>query len=203
MTGDDRRRHESRLSTALVVVALAVLLVAAALIGRAVATSSAEFAATADLGPSRLGTATLDIELGTSSAGFEAANLAPGDRVSGILVVTNVGTLPARLGINGASTGGPLAEWLRFDFWTAAGGCEVGPPDLLASGVAVSTEPVVVVATGSDRVRLAPGDTAELCLGATLDLQSPNAVQGAEMVLELTVTAEHDLEATPTTEAGP
>ncbi len=164
--------------------------------------SSATFADSELIGVNRLGAATLDLEVGNLDVDLEATNLAPGDEVTGTLELVNAGDLPLRYALTASSSGGLLADWLRWDVWAGTCAASPGASGLVAEGlqIGVSRRAVVGdVATGAqpgDRT-LAVGASETLCLQATLPIAAPNEVQGAITTIDLAVVAEHDLGAQP------
>lgn len=180
---------------------LAVLIVGIPLmIWLASANSSASFSDAEVMNDNRLGASTLDIEVGSAEAVFDARNLAPGDTVSGHLDVANVGTLPLTLSVSATSSDGVLADWLLFSVWTVEGSCL--PDDLatdrgqpLAVDLRISGSGTGSLGSG-EPIRLAPGEGLVLCLGAALPLEAGNEVQGQQLGVNLVLDAVHDLEAT-------
>lgn len=192
-----RDRRVAAVLVALVALAVAVLPLGLWLFS---ARSSATFSDTEILEDNRLGAATLDIEVGSDGAVFDARNLAPGDLASGHLEVTNVGSLPLTLSISATSSGGPLTDWLRFSAWTAPEQCRPddivsGRATVLASDFAISSTGTGALTTPDGPLRLATGDTVVLCLGAALPLDAGNDVQGQTLSINLILDALHDLEA--------
>ena len=183
------------------VVVLVILLIAGipTAIWIASARSSATFSDTEILENNRLGAATLDIEVGTDAAVFDARNLAPGDRVSGHVEVSNVGSLPLILSISATSSGGVLADWLRFAAWTVPDECrpddiEAGRATVLADDFAISSAGTGNLGDDDGILRLAPDAAVVLCLGASLALDAGNEVQGQSLSVNLILDAVHDLE---------
>lgn len=195
---DDRR--DQRLVAALIALVLLMLAGIPATIWLLSMRSSAAFSDTEILDNNRLGAATLDIEIGSDAAVFDARNLAPGDVVSGHLEVTNVGSLPVTLSLSAASSGGVLADWLRFSAWTVADECRPddvaqGRATVLAADFAISTASTGPLAGAQGPLRLGTGETVVLCLGASLPLDAGNEIQGRTLSVNLTLDAVHDLEA--------
>ncbi len=162
--------------------------------------SSAAFADSEVLESNHLGAATLDLEIGDGTATFRAENMAPGDVVSGQLELVNAGSLPLLFAVTGTADGDPLAEWLRFNVWRSDATCRpdaLGP--LLATDITLTPSPTVLVGDAtsplaSARTQLSIGDSSNICLGAVLLLDAPNAVQGRRTEIDLVVDAVHDLE---------
>lgn len=164
------------------------------------ARSSASFSDTEILDNNRLGAATLDIELGSEEAVFDARGLAPGDEVSGHLEVTNVGELPVELSVSATSSGGPLGDWLRFSVWTSADQCRpddvsAGRAVLVAEDFAITGAGTGILGTAGDGITLSMQDTVVLCLGARLPLEAGNEAQGQSVAVNLIIDAVHDVEA--------
>lgn len=158
------------------------------------ARTSASFADDETLENNVLGAATLDIEVGNADIELSASNMAPGDSVTGHIELTNVGTLPLVFGVEAQASDTTLSEWLLFDAWLSGAACH---PDgrvdpLLVSGVALPAAYVMLV---EPTLPLEPGESINLCIGATLPLAAPNEVQGSETDVDLIVAAVHDLEA--------
>lgn len=173
-------------------------------------TSSASFADTEVLSANQLGAAVLDLEVvanpdaadvtidGSQAAPvdralFSAANLAPGDRVSGQLAMTNSGDLTLRYGLAAVEEGGVLGAWLRFEVWAANGTCTPGQAgSRVIEDVQVGSTPVPLVelVRADDANVLAPGESFVWCVGATLPLDTPNAAQGQRLDLSVLVVAE-------------
>lgn len=161
--------------------------------------SAARFGDSEVLDANHLGAATLDLGVAPTTAAFSAENLAPGDRVTGLLVLTNDGTLPLRFGVSAETDGGPLGEWLRFDAWSATGACSV---DQATGGFAhdlqLATTPKVLLPLAAEASQpfqlVLPGESATLCLGASLPLSAPNEAQGRQLGVTISLTAEHALE---------
>ncbi len=185
---------------------LAAAVVLMALIGAGIplavwlstARSSATFSDSEILDDNRLGAATLDIEVGSDEAVFDARNLAPGDQVSGHLEIANVGTLPLVLTVSAVASDGPLADWLRFSAWTVDESClpddvATGRAELLAEDFAITAAGTGPLATSSEPIRLAPEETLVLCLGARLPLDAGNELQGQTLTVNLILDAVHDL----------
>ena len=162
--------------------------------------SSATFADSEVLDSNYLGAATLDLEGGVDNAAVAAENLAPGDSVSGQLELTNAGSLPLRFGLSAFADGSILGDWLLFELWPGSGVCSPGQPgERIASNVLLSPTPTVLLevsalAAGSSPQLLLPGESATLCLGASLPLSAPNEVQGRRLEVTITMVAEHAVE---------
>ena len=133
---------------------------------------------------------------------FSAANLAPGDRVTGALAVNNNGTLPLRFWITAkaATSSDALGDWLLFAGWVAPD-CRTGPDaaDRLYTDQpghrTPPRSPLIGDATALDgELRLDPGQELVVCVGAHLPLAAPNDVQAATLDVELIVAAQHALE---------
>ncbi len=207
------RRRLLIASTAL----LALLAVAVPLVVFLVSTrSSASFADTEVLDANRLGAASVELEIvpgpspdpsargDVAGAVLSARNLAPGDSVTGHLELANVGTVPVRYGLVAFGSGGPLAEWLRFEVWPGTGSCGVDPlvdgaAPRLVEDVRIGFEPVTLVPLGSlgDPAGpnvLEPGEGTVVCVGASLALETPNEAQGQSLDLTLRIPVEQVVE---------
>lgn len=218
---DERRRRIIVIGLTAVVALLAVAVpVVVALISRS---SSASFADSEVLSANRLGAASVDLEAtgrpngstpttgpdendGADGTGgddgdavLSAANLAPGDVVSGQLELTNAGTTPLRYGIQAFTNGGVLVDWLRFELWPATGTCAPDQPgtrladDLRIGPDLVTMLPLDGVAAGPTNV-LQPGETVRWCLGAALSLEAGNEAQNARLDLTLRMPVEQLVE---------
>lgn len=190
-----RRQMVTSLSVLLVLLALSVP-AALSLLAR---DSSANFAASENVGVNRLGAATLDIEVGSASTEFEATNMAPGDIAIGALVLANAGSLPLSYAITATNTGGVLAEWLLFDVWIADDCEEQTTGERLVEGLRLNASGVSSIvgdpATGTqpgDR-QLAPLESETVCVAARLPLAAPNEIQGTTVSIGLVIDAEHDV----------
>lgn len=197
-TDDDERRRADLRAVIAALVALLIMGIPAA-IWMWASQSSASFSDAEILDNNRLGAATLDIELGSTDAVFDARNLAPGDQVSGHVEVTNVGTLPLVLSFSAVSSAGPLADWLRFSVWTVPDSCRAD--DITAGRASVLAQDFAIDATGTGSLtsadgpmRLSTDETIVLCLGARLPLEAGNDIQGQTLTVNLIVDAVHDLE---------
>jgi hypothetical protein len=209
MTIGDRRRPLLLATVAsLVLVGLSVPVVVA-LVGR---TSSASFADTEVLAANHLGAAELELtvtgegrppaEGAPLEALFSAANLAPGDSVSGFLRLRNTGDLALRFGLSATTDGGALGRWLRFEAWIGNGSCAPGQPGpRLVENVALSSTPTVLVDMASPSLGsvlvLEPGQSRVLCLGAELPIDTPNVAQGQRVDVTLLVPAQQSIEVGP------
>lgn len=168
-------------------------------------TSNAEFADFEVFGTNRLGAATLDLSVepgdgdpgsddpgaggADASAVFSATGLAPGDSVSGQLVLTNTGDVPLRYGLLAVLDGGPLGDALRFEGWTGTGTCAVGQTaPRQFEDLAFGTDPTVVIDVDADPPRiLQSGEQVIWCLGAHLPIETGNGAQGLAVELTLLV----------------
>lgn len=158
---------------------------------------SAAFGDNETIGVNRLSSATVDVEPGSTGVPIIASNLAPGDRVTGLLAVRNVGSLPVRYALVSEGTSGLLSQWLAWQIWPRSGSCEAPPAgdSLLVDGVLPEDERTAVfgdLAVGldpGDRV-LQPGQSEELCTAVTLVLGAPDDVQAQTFRHEFVVVAE-------------
>lgn len=163
--------------------------------------SSAAFADSEVLESNHLGAATLDLEIGNGTATFSAENMAPGDVVSGQLELVNTGSLPLVFAVRGRADGDPLAEWLRFSVWRSDATCRPDAPGpLLATDITLTPALTALVGDvtsplASAGTQLSVGESTNICLGAVLLLDAPNAVQGRRTEIDLVVDAVHDFEA--------
>lgn len=210
-TGTDRRRLLlAGVVTVVVLLAVAVPAVVAVVARR----SSASFADAEVLATNRLGAAVLDVEVGpdpdravvdpaSEPARMVAANLAPGDVVSGHLELRNAGDVPLRFGLSAvAEDDGVLTTWLRFEAWRGSGACAPGQTGVrLAEDVTFSTIPVVLIdlapPPAGQGIELAPGASTVVCIGAELPLETPNEAQGRTLGVTFVVDAVQVVEATP------
>ncbi|MCP4225326.1 MAG: hypothetical protein GY773_18465 [Actinomycetia bacterium] len=182
----------------ILILALLAVAVPAGLVAMA-GRSSASFSDAEVLDDNFLGAATVDIEIGQQATGFVAENMVPGDSVTGQVEVTNVGSLPIVLGIEAGRSEGALGDWLLFDLGVSSAACvaEDTQQDPVLSGLALATtntnliDPLVNVVP---ELQLAPGQTVNVCLRATLPLSTPNAAQGTRADIELVINALHDIE---------
>jgi hypothetical protein len=162
--------------------------------------SSAAFADSEVLESNHLGAATLDLEIGNGTATFRAENMAPGDVVSGQLELVNAGSLPLLFAVTAAGDGDRLAEWLRLSVWRSDATCSADAPGpLLAADIVLTPSLTVLVGNvasplASAGTQLSVGDSTNVCLGALLLLDAPNAVQGRQTEIDLVVVAVHDFE---------
>ena len=206
-----------RLNSPLLVVLLLMVVVVPAGIAAVSIGSGANFADNERFTGNRLGAGTVDVAIddvikvtdrntsrtvqSSDPSVFSATNLAPGDRLTGALVINNSGTLPLRFWVTAKATtpSSALADWLLFDGWVATD-CRTG----LEGADRVSSTNVVLGAnharlighsTGSgNELRLEPGSELVVCVGANLPLSAPNEVQAATVEMELIVNAEHALD---------
>lgn len=171
--------------------------------------STAAFADAEVLDNNRLGAARLDLEIGDSSAIFEATNLAPGDVVSGQLELRNTGTLPLLYEVSGYSDGDPLADWLLFELWLSHNTCSVDDTaERLAQNLTFgpsigsfddgAVDGRAVVAQGG----LSVGEHRTMCIGARLALEAPNDAQGRRTQIDIVIDAVHNIEADQGDQAG-
>jgi hypothetical protein len=156
-------------------------------------------AAFGDSAPLRghLSSATVDIEVGPNTVPVTVSQMAPGDRATGRIEVTNAGTLPLRYALVGEPSPGPLAPWLRWEVWDAAskGRCDSAAGQLLADQVLDGVVPVAFFGDAAvgpdpgDRI-LDPGQVEVLCLAATLALGAPDGLQNQRLVPRFRLAAE-------------
>ena len=185
--------------TIVIALVLAVLLGVPALLMVRSDQTSAAISDAERLGLNNLGAATLDIELGAGTATFDADNLAPGDRFVGVLDLRNAGSLPLRYSVTTTTAASPLTEWVTVQMWPAgAEPCGLPPATAVDHRVVEGAQALVGnPAPGGqpgDRT-LVVGGAERLCFGLHVSLDAPNELQGLVLTNDLTITAEHDLEA--------
>ena len=213
-----------KLNTPMLAVLLLLLLGLPVGIGVASIGSGANFADNERFVGNRLGAGSVDVEINdridTSAIGstnsqldtskptvFSAANLAPGDQVTGALLVNNDGTLPLRFWVTAKATtsSGNLGDWLLFDGWVAAD-CRRGldgANQVFSTNVVLGATHTRMIGTdfgAAGELRLEPGEESVVCLGAHLPLAAPNEVQAASVEVELIVVAQHALDQEEETE---
>ncbi|MEM9132955.1 MAG: hypothetical protein AAF962_18835 [Actinomycetota bacterium] len=183
------------------IVAVVVALAAPLALFWLAADSSAEITDAEVLGTNRLGAASIDLRIARSGgdtaedAILSARDLAPGDRVTGQLVVSNAGSIPASYQLSLVTEPDPLLDWIRLQTWAAEDRCEPAQLDRLPTEglAAITGEPST---TPGPAGILRPGDVATICIGATLALEAPNEVQGRQVDFTVVVTAEQVLDET-------
>jgi hypothetical protein len=203
--GDDPSSRR-RLTTVLGVAAVVLVLGIPFAVAGVALDSSASITDAETLGTNRLGAADLALELQTVEGGLaasgegllQAPNLAPGDRVTGQLVVSNVGDVPLIFDVSGESTDPLFADWMTLEAWIFDGTCS---PDQSERGQAQplrtdADAPVQLSGVGGRPV-VEPGAAVTVCIGATLDLGTPNDAQGREAELTIVVNATHYVEGQP------
>lgn len=129
---------------------------------------------------------------------FSATNMAPGDAVTGALAVGNTGTLPIRywLMASAGPASSPLVDWLLFDVWRAER-CRDGidaAQEVYITNLILGGDEVPILgrpAADTPGLRLEPGQSTTVCLGARLPLSAPNETQAARLDIELVVFAQH------------
>lgn len=205
-----------RLSSPLLALMLLVVLALPAGIAVVSIGSGANFADDERFSGNRLGAGTVDVAIdeivtGTDGARsrtnssdpavLTATNMAPGDHVTGALVVNNDGTLPLRFWVTAKATtsSGALADWLLFDGWVADD-CRTGlegADEVFNTNVVLDSQHSRLIGDATDvenELRLEPGDRLVVCVGAHLPLAAPNEVQSASVEVELIVAAQHAVE---------
>ncbi len=181
--------------SAAIAVAMAIVLAAVGVpltLWLAADRSDAAFADREVIDGNRLGAGTVDLDVGEAASQLGARNLAPGDVVTGEVVLRNAGTLPLIVSVDASIEGEALGAWLRFDVWSTSGRCAAAPP--ATRSLALSGVPAPVVG-GEQAPRLAPDAEVRVCVQAALPLSTPNDVQDRELTLDLRFLAEHDVEA--------
>jgi hypothetical protein len=138
---------------------------------------------------------TADISAAPASALLSASALAPGDKVTAPLTVTNAGTLQLRYAMTSSHTNGAFAAQLTLRIVPVVnvGAC-TGATDFSAAiyNSALSTAAFGNPAQGAhagDRV-LAAGTSEVLCFQAELPLAADNSAQGLTTTATFTFDAE-------------
>ncbi|MGI9611171.1 MAG: hypothetical protein ACR2NL_12835 [Acidimicrobiia bacterium] len=160
---------------------------------------SAAFGDHETIGVNRLSSATVDVEPGEDVVPITATNLAPGDRVSGSIAVSNVGTLAIRYAVVSEGFADPLAEWLRWEIWlrpeTTQCADTPGGENVLFNGPLPADSSTAVLGDvtigldSGDRVLL-PGSSEALCTAVTLSIDAPDEVQARTFRHEFVIVAE-------------
>lgn len=146
---------------------------------------------------------TVDLTVSPATAAVTLANMAPGDRVTEPLDVTNSGLLDLRYAIESTTTEDTLAAALELTIKAGVTTCT--PSGFDASGTVVAG-PLALGSTTTDAVlgdvaqgadagdrTLAPGATETLCLDVALPLATDNTAAG------LTTTATFSFRSEQTT----
>ncbi len=145
-------------------------------------------------------TGTVDVAASPASAVVSFSNMAPGDKVTASLTVTNDGSLELRYAITSTSSEDFLAEQLDMTIKTDVSVCNngqfgndgsviYGPADLgSSSGVNVIGDPTQGADTG-DRV-LSASAAETLCIQIELPLSTGNTYQGLSTDVTLAFAAE-------------
>ena len=125
----------------------------------------------------------------TGATALPTTGLYPGQTTTGELAVTNIGTVPLRLRLDGLATpattaGGSAAVFataLRISLWPKTGTtCAVPPAHPAWSGR--------VGAPATDLgLTLHPGTTQAFCLAVTLPPEAPSGAQGGSAALDLSL----------------
>lgn len=144
----------------------------------------AVFTSSAAVGGNGFTTGTVDIAVSPASALLGLAAMAPGDRVTAPLTVSNLGTLALRYSMTSTGSGDAgLASGLAIDVRSGVVTCTNA--DFSGSGAAVTSGTLAAVAFGNpaqgsqlgDRA-LAAGASEVLCFQASLPLTAADALQG-------------------------
>lgn len=171
---------------------------------------SASFGDTEMLGPDRVASATLDIEVGSRTVPIRAAHLAPGDLAAGTIEFTNGGSVPLRYAVAVDASSPGLVSWLTWWFVMVDGttGCPTAaqwtadPPEgrVVVDGQQLaSVGPLALfgdAATGpdvGDRV-LDVGASDLLCVAVGLSFAAPNEVQALTSELRFVALAEQRMD---------
>lgn len=198
---EDRRRR--------VVSAFVVLAMALAAIG--VVATGAVFTDSASVTPNTFTTGTIDISTSPTSAVVSASTMAPGDRPTGALTVSNDGSLELRYAVQSSATDGDslgLRDVLRMRVGSQAGGsCDfpyynadgttttLTDDSQLYEGLGFAGTPANTVGDATqgsqagDRTLAGAADEI-LCVGIVLPLATGNAFQGATTDVTLDFVAE-------------
>lgn len=208
--------NRRRLNSPLLALVLLVVLAVPAGIAVVSVGSGADFADNERFTGNRLGAGSVDVAIDdaidvtnangnriqrSDPAVFSASNLAPGDRLSGALAVSNNGTLPLRFWVTAKATSSSsdLDDWLLFDGWVASD-CRPGlsgAAQIFNTNVVLGADHARLIgdsAGPADELRLEPGSDLVVCVGAHLPLSAPNEVQAATVEVELVVAAMHALD---------
>ena len=131
---------------------------------------------------------TVDLTVAPATAAVTLADMAPGDRVTEPLSVTNSGLLDLRYAVESTTTEDTLASALELTIKTGVTSCTPGGFGLtgtvvagpLALGSTTTAAVLGDVAQGADAGDrdLAPGATETLCLDVALPLPTDNTAAG-------------------------
>lgn len=184
---------------------------------------AASFGDTERVGRNRLASATVDVAAHPAVAAVRAENIAPGDVVTGVVELSNDGTIALHysLGVEG-SAAPALDPWLTWWFAVhpVSDGCPLTPRTLAAlatfgsAAEAVATDwievtaadlgragTVALVGEGAERLEartLDVGETELLCVVVTLPLGVPNTAQDASAMLTVRVDAQQAVDGAST-----
>lgn len=175
----------------------AILLVATGLLATGVL---AVFTDTATSDGNTFGSGNVDLTVSPATAAITLAGMAPGDRITQPLLVTNSGALDLRYALRSTTTENVLASALRLTIKSGVATCSstgfagsgtviYGPGDL---GNTVPLPLVGAVTQGQDpgdRI-LAAGGNETLCLDVQLPLTADNAAGGRTTTATFTFLAE-------------
>ena len=131
---------------------------------------------------------TVDLTVSPATAAVTLANMAPGDRVTEPLDVTNSGLLDLRYAVESTTTEDTLASALELTVKTGVTNCTpggfassgtvvAGPVALGSTATAAVLGDVAQGADAGDR-NLGPGATETLCLDVALPLATDNTAAG-------------------------
>jgi len=189
---DLSRRHLSRILVVLLLVG-----VVAASLGVA---SNAIFTDSQDVDANTFSTGTVDISTDPTTALVTFSNMAPGDKVTNPITVTNAGSLELRYAVTSTTTEDTLAAQLDLTIKTGVTTCTnagfdtdgtviYGPGDLgSAAGIDVIGDPTPGEDTG-DRTLAASADE-DLCFHVELPTSTGNTYQGLTTTATFTFAAE-------------
>jgi hypothetical protein len=177
---------------------LAALVAAGAVLS--VPTVAARFIDVRTVGANQFVTGTVDISAAPASAVLTAAGMAPGDKVTAPVTVTNSGSQALRYAIVGTTTENALAAQLDLTVKSGVTSCTdsgfdstgsvlAGPGDL---GSTIGRPLLGTTATGAqvgDRT-LVGGAAETLCLQVSLPATTSNAYQSLSTTATLTFAAE-------------
>jgi hypothetical protein len=164
---------------------------------------SALFTSTATLGANTFTTGSVTISTNPATALVTFSNMAPGDRVTAPVVVSNAGTLDLRYAVTSVATNADakaLMSQLLLTIKSGVSACNnidyvtdgtvlYGPAALgSVAGINVVGNPTTGAQAGDRSLAAAAGET--LCFNVTLPLTSGNAFQTATTTATFTFNAE-------------
>jgi hypothetical protein len=182
-----------RVASAAVVMVVAV---AVAVIGL----SSALFTNETAVDANNFTAGTIDIAASPGTAALVVPNMAPGDKVTSTISVSNTGTLEHRYAVVSTSSENTLAAQLEMTVKSDVTSCNnagfAGSGTIIyGSGDAGSTTGLKIIGDSTqgfdagDRV-LAASDSEDLCVQIELPISTPNSFQAASTSLEFAFFAE-------------